>query len=61
MVTIEELSTSQDILSTVVYAGLESQLDAGTEPTICNFEEPTAATSDSQLMWEAEILLVLRQ
>jgi hypothetical protein len=36
-------------------------LDARKEPAICNFEEPTAATSDSQLMWEAGILLVLRQ
>ena len=59
LVTIEEPSTSQDTLSTAG-DGLEPELDAsGTEPAKCNIEEPT--TSDSQLVWEAGILLVLRQ
>lgn len=62
LVTIEEPSTSQDTLSNTAEGdGLEPELDAsGTETEICNIEEPTAK-SDSQLVWEAGILLVLRQ
>lgn len=62
LVTIEEPSTSQDTLSNTADGdGLEPELDAsGTETEICNIKEPTA-TSDSQLVWEAGILLVLRQ
>ncbi|EFX78572.1 hypothetical protein DAPPUDRAFT_320179 [Daphnia pulex] len=63
LVTIEEPSTSQEdtLSNTADGDGLEPELDAsGTETEICNITEPTA-TSDSQLVWEAGILLVLRQ
>jgi hypothetical protein len=41
--TIEEPTTTQNILSTAGYAGLEPELDAGTEHEICNIEEKSGA------------------
>jgi hypothetical protein len=59
LVTIKEPSDTHS--NTADGDVLEPELDASrTETEICSIKEPTA-TSDSQLVWEAGILLVLRQ